>query len=334
MEKLIFNDYIINECGEIYSTKRKKKMTHYEKDGYKMVKIIVDKKPKSMYVHKLVAMAFIDQYKDNDTVSFIDYNRSNVKLSNLRLNSKNEQIELIKGKRKKILSIYEIDSNGYVVNAKTNKVMNAYHSKNGFPRVYLNVGKKIRALSLPVIVAKAFIDDYNEVNDSIVFKNGNINDCSVDNLTINKNSNIKMLPTKEMTDFYESQNPYKIVDYYVNYLHSMNRFYGSSWAFQKEDLRQYLAEYLWKKTPHYFMVGRNKTLSYKNYAFTIFNNLLKNKVFWKHVTSFYGVVETAFNTFDFQMSSGSFISIDEYIREVNNFKEAKDYVKAMKVYGG
>lgn len=313
MEKIIFSNYVIYEDSTILSLKLNKPISTYEKKGYKMICLSVQSKKKKYFLHKLMAMSFIDDYKENDRISFIDYNRLNCSLNNLKV-VKMEFEVLKEGKRNMIYSRYLIDSNGYVLDTKNNKVITAVKSKNGSPRVTLFDNGKPKCQSLPVLIARNFFPDYDELNDAIIFKNGNNLDCSISNIDIRKNGFIREKPTKEMNIFYENQKPYEIIDHYISYLYSLNKMYFCCWSFTEDDFRQYLADYLWKKMPHYFKIGKHKTYNFKAYAFSIFNNLIKNKLFWKHVTSFYSVMETENNTFDIY-NIGSIISVYEYISE-------------------
>lgn len=84
-----FKDYKVSENGEVFSFKFGKakllKATE-NKGGYKIVGLTREKgeKPVSMYVHKLVAEAFIDNDEKGTDVDHIDGNRANNTLSNLR----------------------------------------------------------------------------------------------------------------------------------------------------------------------------------------------------------------------------------------------------------
>lgn len=314
MQKIIFNNYVIYDDSTIVSLKLNKAISTHENKGYKRVALYIGAKEKKIFLlHKLMAMSFIDDYKESDRISFIDYNRLNCSLNNLKVMK--PCVESLKvGKRNKIYSRYLIDSNGYVFDTKSDRVITAVKGKNGSPRVTLYDKGKAKCQSLPLLIAKNFISDYEEMNDSIIFKNGDNTDCSLNNLIIKKNGCIKEKPTEEMNVFFENQKPYQIIDYYIGYLFNMNKMNFCCWSFTKDDFRQYLADYLWKKMPHYFKVGKYKTYNFKAYAFSIFNNLIKNKFFWKHVTSFYSVMETEDNTFD-TYNIGSIISLYEYISD-------------------
>ena len=78
--------YLINEDGEVYSTKRgklKKLKTRIESSGAIMIIIRNDDHRKIFLVSKLVLEAFRDNPENKTRVGYLDNNQSNVKLKNL-----------------------------------------------------------------------------------------------------------------------------------------------------------------------------------------------------------------------------------------------------------
>lgn len=86
MEKKIsgFENYTINEAGEVYSLKRKKFLTQFLCNGYPRVGLVGDDgKRHHCFVHRLVAEAFIDNPDGLPCVNHKDENRQNNSVSNL-----------------------------------------------------------------------------------------------------------------------------------------------------------------------------------------------------------------------------------------------------------
>lgn len=85
LDFLGFPDYYISQNGEVYST-------HYNKPlkagkttkGYLKVVLQKKKKKKNFLIHRLVALAFIPNPNNFDTVDHIDGNLSNNNIDNLR----------------------------------------------------------------------------------------------------------------------------------------------------------------------------------------------------------------------------------------------------------
>lgn len=81
MIKTIYDYYLINEFGDIYSTKRGIFLHQYiDRYGYKYVSI----KGKKHKVHRLVAETFIDNPYNKPCIDHIDRNKFNNFYLNLR----------------------------------------------------------------------------------------------------------------------------------------------------------------------------------------------------------------------------------------------------------
>lgn len=82
----INKDYYINEIGEIYSTKNsqvKKMKTNISSHGYFNVRLMIDGKSKMLYIHRLLAIAFISNPENKPCVNHKDGNKLNNSISNL-----------------------------------------------------------------------------------------------------------------------------------------------------------------------------------------------------------------------------------------------------------
>lgn len=79
-----FSGYYINESGDIYSNwKRGLLSTKTEVSGYKRVGIMKDAKQRHFFVHRLVAITFLDNPENKRTVNHKDGNKTNNSLDNL-----------------------------------------------------------------------------------------------------------------------------------------------------------------------------------------------------------------------------------------------------------
>lgn len=92
-----FNDYLISNMGRVKSLKhtkpkiRKQSLSNSSK-GYPCVILRKDKNPKCVFVHRLVAKAFIPNAKNKPNVNHIDGDKQNNNASNLEWVTKKENI--------------------------------------------------------------------------------------------------------------------------------------------------------------------------------------------------------------------------------------------------
>jgi hypothetical protein len=77
--------YFVNMEGEVYSAKSKKMLKPSKRNGYLLVRLYWDEKPKGRdyFVHRLVASAFIPKVDGFDYVNHKDCVRSNNNVNNL-----------------------------------------------------------------------------------------------------------------------------------------------------------------------------------------------------------------------------------------------------------
>ena len=79
------NLYKINKQGDIYSCHYRKNMTYLEKtDGYYYVDLTIDGKRHKCYIHRLIALQYIDNPDNLPEVDHIDRNKKNNSIDNLR----------------------------------------------------------------------------------------------------------------------------------------------------------------------------------------------------------------------------------------------------------
>lgn len=79
-----YSDYLIGDCGTVYSTIKRKPLIQSNMRGYKVVTIIGDDGAEQKLVHRLVAEAFIPKENNKNYVDHIDGDRGNNVVSNLR----------------------------------------------------------------------------------------------------------------------------------------------------------------------------------------------------------------------------------------------------------
>jgi len=79
-----FENYEIDVWGNVFNKKRKKFLKPQLIDGYLRVELCKDGKRKNLFVHRLIALHFIENPDNLDFVDHIDRNKLNNDLSNLR----------------------------------------------------------------------------------------------------------------------------------------------------------------------------------------------------------------------------------------------------------
>tara|TARA_R110002153_G_scaffold249491_1_gene405839 strand:- start:90 stop:611 length:522 start_codon:yes stop_codon:yes gene_type:complete len=83
-----YEEYYISKCGKVLSTKGKtpRILKHgANQKGYKNVNLHSNGKRKYMFVHRLVAKAFLQDYTEDLQVDHKDNNKTNNNLTNLRM---------------------------------------------------------------------------------------------------------------------------------------------------------------------------------------------------------------------------------------------------------
>jgi len=94
--------YAIDEEGNVFNARTHKKIKHTNRpNGYKAVSLSDKGKRRFHYVHRLLAQAYLSNFSEELQVDHIDRDRSNNKLSNLRMvtNQENDFNRTAKGYR-------------------------------------------------------------------------------------------------------------------------------------------------------------------------------------------------------------------------------------------
>ncbi len=77
--------YKVSNKGRLYSIKRKRKMNPtISKNGYKRVKLYINGKFKTVFVHRIVAKAFLNNPENYPVVNHLDENKLNNNVENLQ----------------------------------------------------------------------------------------------------------------------------------------------------------------------------------------------------------------------------------------------------------
>ena len=83
--------YAITSCGKVWSYRTKKFLKPQKmKNGYLRIGLYKDDKPKFFYVHRLVALAYVSNPDNLETVDHIDENKEHNYINNLRWLSRKE----------------------------------------------------------------------------------------------------------------------------------------------------------------------------------------------------------------------------------------------------
>ena len=90
---IVFTNYEISSVGRVRNSKTGRVLkTQVRKDGYVGVQLHKDGKMKSFLMHRLVALAFIENPLEKPDVDHIDRNRANNRLENLLWSTTSENL--------------------------------------------------------------------------------------------------------------------------------------------------------------------------------------------------------------------------------------------------
>lgn len=188
--------------------------------------------------------------------------------------------------RKHLFGNYFVDSDGYVINQRTNQIVKpSFHKQKGYYRVVLLQTNPRMTINhaLHTLIIKSFVDsDYNHKLDSITFIDGDKKNCKLENLRLIKSTRIN---DDQILSFVNSIDLYRITrGIFSNYKKSKCIASLSSVVYTHEDIIQDLVTYLHKYIPYYlakyqtqdfFLWARNKLFSYLDYS--LFHQILLGK---------------------------------------------------------
>lgn len=92
--------YQVSNLGRIYSLKTNKILkTNIDKDGYERVTVCIGNKPITLFVHRLVAQAFLENPNNLPTVNHKDENKLNNNANNLEYMSNKDNVRYSQAKK-------------------------------------------------------------------------------------------------------------------------------------------------------------------------------------------------------------------------------------------
>ncbi len=125
MLKIIYDRYTIDEYGNIFDNQKNKYLKQQDNGfGYKYVMMVIDGKYRQQKVHRLVAMAFVENKENKPFVNHLDCNRSNNYYKNLEWCTQKENINYAQ----KINSSYNDRNKKVGKYDKSNNLIKTYNS--------------------------------------------------------------------------------------------------------------------------------------------------------------------------------------------------------------
>lgn len=207
--------------------------------------------------------------------------------------------------RKHLFHNYDIDSDGFVINNKTNKVIDfPIHKMNGIRQSILRESpSKRKHCSLHVLIAQSFIDDFQET-DLITFIDGDKKNCSLSNLSIRKDYYILDKPDTESLRLFESLDIERMckASLAVFYGTGHNLYFNGSFGY--DDAIQEMMLHVYSRLPYYQKreMKKHTPVSLELFINTTLKQFLSSKIY-RVVNKNRSVIQTQFTSADFEIMS-------------------------------
>lgn len=135
-----YEKYKISNYGNVINNFDKYMTIQTNKAGYKLVQLSKNNKPKKFYIHRLVALHFIDNVDNKPQVNHKDGDRSNNRIDNLEWNTNSENnkhsYDILNRKRPNIKKVLQFTIDGNYIN-EYNSTMEAQNI-TGISRVCIS----------------------------------------------------------------------------------------------------------------------------------------------------------------------------------------------------
>lgn len=172
-----FPNYDVSSLGNIRNNKTNKFMKVYVKSGYYHVSLLNESNKKTLKVHRLIALAFIENTENKPEVNHKDKNKLNNQLSNLEWMTRKENnihrcqgIKITCNKNKKIFRI-DKDTNEILEKYNSIELAGTWVFQNGYTKTIHNgrnsIGNCINGLSQLAYKYKWKYEENNDLENEI-----------------------------------------------------------------------------------------------------------------------------------------------------------------------
>lgn len=134
---------IEKNCGMKMKIQERIRKPHFTKDGYLRIRLIVNNKGKNFLIHRLVAMAFIENPENKEEVNHINEIKDDNNVDNLEWVTRNENVE---------------HSDWYLDNMhKANEVRVVVLPPSGKKKSYESIKKMAEQMNIKIPTAHSYV---------------------------------------------------------------------------------------------------------------------------------------------------------------------------------